>query len=380
MLRRILASLAIALCAQSGWAATSGVCREKTFARKPGWTLSGAWASGGAELLIADPLYETIWRYTASGKSLGSISEPLKSTIRDLSPISIQSSAGGLVLEVAGNGFLFLSNKMEPAKTRGVMTKSAKGPYSIGGGLWQWTPVGNEIIAFLDLYPTSLPSPWDPKFLDKWFSGFVRFPADNPAAFRLLQREGRTQIDIRSEERNLFRTGYSYMTSIGTTAYILSMDARMSLMKNEAGSDELKPLRSFPLGESDVAPALPRFKYAEDYPKTLAQVERESMPVGLYSQGGLLYVLWRKPSPQGTRWILSSIDPQKDRYIGATEIPLKANHVVVVPGDNTWAFIEKGPVKGFGVQDVPRVLLVPTSLLQASMGKVIKCEHDKNQD
>jgi len=285
-----------------------------------------------------------------------------------------------LALQVSGDGFLFLSNKMQPVKTRSVKAKSAQGPYSIGGGLWQWAEAGDEIIAFLDLYPTSLANPWDPKFLDKWFSGFVRFPADNPAAFRLLQREGRTQVDIQSEERNLFRTGYPYITSIGASAYILSMDARMSLMKNEAGSDELKPLRSFPFGESDVAPALPRFKVADDYAKTMAQVERESMPVGLYSQGGLLYVLWRKPSPQGTRWTLSGIDPQADRYIGSTEIPLNANHVVVVPGDKTWAFIEKGPVKGFGVQDVSRVLLVPATLLQAPLGRAIKCEQDKNQD
>jgi hypothetical protein len=384
MRRRLLAFSFIALCAGPGWAAPSGVCREKTLARKPGWTLSGAWVSNGAELLVVDPLFQAIWRYTPSGKSLGSFSEPLKSTVRDLSPISVRPNASGLVLEVAGDGFLFLNNRMEPEKTRGVMTKSAQGPYSIGGGLWQWAPVGDEIIAFLDLYPTSLTqggaSPWDPKLLDKWFSGFVRFPANNPAAFRLLQREGRTQVGIQSEERNLLRTGYPYMASIGTTAYILSMDARMSLMKSEAGSDELKLLRSFPAGESDVAPILPRFKEADDYAKTMAQVERESMPVGLYSQGGLLYVLWRKPSPQGARWILSGIDPQKDRLLGSTEIPLKANHVVVVPGEKSWAFIEKGPVKGYGVQDVPRVLFVPATLLQAPMGRTIKCEPDNNQD
>ena len=376
--RRILTLSLVLLCTTTGWATAQEVCHDVTLSRKPVYTISAAWTPDNSQLLVVDPVLRTLWRYTASGQSLGAISEPLRSAVKDLSPLSAKRHDGNLILQIADDGFLFLDDKLRPGKTKAFLAKSSGGPFSIGGGLWQWEPVGNDVVAFLDLYPSSLKEPYDPKNYDQWFSGYVRFPANQPADFKLLKRQGIDQVNIRGEERTLMRTGYSYITSIGTTAYILSMDGRMTLMKNEVGSNELKPLHAFPPGESTVTPMLPRFTTSDSYVATMADLESKSMPVGLFSQGRTLYILWRKPSHQGVQWILSSIDPRKDLYTGSMEIPIKADHVVVVPGDQNWAFIEKGPVKGYGIQDVSRVLLVPTSLLQAPLSNSKTCKLVKN--
>jgi hypothetical protein len=58
---------------------------------------------------------------------------------------------------------------------------------------------------------------------------------------------------------------------------------------------------------------------------------------------------------------LSTIDPASWVELTRFKLPSRASHLVVVPGAAEWAFIEKGPVRSLGVQDISSVYLVPAT-------------------
>lgn len=88
------------------------------------------------------------------------------------------------------------------------------------------------------------------------------------------------------------------------------------------------------------------------------------MPTGLYSWGGDLFVTTRLFDGKATRWTIAKIDPNTHRLAGVAIIPTNANHLTIAPGPRQWAFIEKGPVKGWNDnQDIHSILFVPADRL-----------------
>ena len=319
----------------SGYAQQQG-CRDVTFSRKPGWTISGGWTADGSQLLVVDPLNDAVWRYTSSGASLGSFSEPLRSTVKSLMPLKGKSHGDDFILEV-NDGFLTLDKSLRPVSMKMALTKSIAGPLSIGG-VWQWEPVGDDIVGFVDVHGDH------PADLADWHSAFVRFPRSNPEKFTVI----RDNVSLESNERGLFRTGSPYIASIGTTAYVLTMDREMTLLKSEAGSSVLTPLHAFPPGPNR-APIFKPFKTKQEYVDLMAAIEKTSMPVGLYAQedSKFLYILWRTPMEKGTRWTLSSIDPSRDQYTGSIELPIRARSRNGCSWLSELGFHREGTSKGF---------------------------------
>src|SRR5262249_48191768 len=140
----------------------------------------------------------------------------------------------------------------------------------------------------------------------------------------------------------------------GSDAYVLLfLGSRMGIYESSPGSPALKELRAFPPQLDRSIPVLPSFKTREDFAPLMQAVEGLAMPVGLYGFENFLYVLSRQPAGSGkTHWSMTKIDPVHDKVVATASIDLAADHVTVVPGKRSWAFIEKGPVKGFGLQDV----------------------------
>jgi len=328
-------------------------CREVALRQKPGWTLSGAWQPDGS-LIIVDALWNTILRYSSSGESLGPVGEPLKSALVDLMPVTGQPRGSDFILEVS-DGLMVMSERLRPIKTVNMLAQKGEG-WAIGG-YWQWFPAGKDIVAYVDVVRGT-----DRDNIDNWKSAFVRFSLDNPAGLTVLSLGS---LDDRNRTTFL-RSGSPYIASLGDTAYVLKFGERIGLYKNERGSGKLEEIKGIQLGKS---PQLPQFKSAQDYVDLMAATEKVSMPVGLYGWNNSLYVLSRSPGAQGTRWFLTSINPagESQGITGKVELPIQASHVTVVPGPRSWAFVEKGPVKGYGVQDISRVLLIPSHLLRAPL-------------
>jgi hypothetical protein len=332
------------------------LCREVALTRKPGWVLSGGWTSDTPpQLLLVDALNETIFRYSSSGASLGPIGEPLKSTLQNLLPVTGRPRGSEFIVEIS-DGLMLLDRTLRPVGTKGVLAASGRGLWSIGG-LWQWEPVGEDVVAFTDILARGS----NRKEIANWKSAFVRFPLRNPGDLTILRT-----VPLTSEDKTLFRSGLPYLAALGDTAYVLSLNTRLSLSKHERGSSQLEDVSDLVPGPHD-SPRLPEFWSSDDYVRLMAAIEKESMPVGLYGWRNSLYILSRTPTGHGTRWFLTSIDPTRRNSSATVELPVRANHVTVIPGLQDWAFIEKGPVKGYGIQEISRALFIPSHLLQAPL-------------
>jgi hypothetical protein len=108
------------------------------------------------------------------------------------------------------------------------------------------------------------------------------------------------------------------------------------------------------------------------------EIEGLTIPVGLYGQGNMLYLLTRKPDSQGaTSWSLFQIDPQKDQVIGELRLPTKANHLTVVPSPEAWFLFEKGPVESPGAQNISSLLSIPASWINVPAGSPLNAANPK---
>jgi len=89
-------------------------------------------------------------------------------------------------------------------------------------------------------------------------------------------------------------------------------------------------------------------------------------PTALYAWGKHLFVLVHRPVRLVERegigqWFLAKIDPRTGSFMGGVFLPTRAQHLTLVPGASFWALIEKGPVRAAGRQEIPSMVLIPTT-------------------
>jgi hypothetical protein len=124
-----------------------------------------------------------------------------------------------------------------------------------------------------------------------------------------------------------------------------------------------RDLSAFPAGFGP--PVVPPVSGPGEMEAADALVRQSTMISGVLGHRGFLYLLTREPgSGSGTRWLLHQIDPVRDKLLRQVQLPTASNDLVVVPGENLWAFIEKGPVIGSPpVQEIGSVLMIPASVI-----------------
>ena len=358
MCKQFLASIAAILAVSLAMAATAkpaNSCYESELGpRRPGWTNSGTWTPDGSELLLIDSLYRAVVRYSPTGRALGTLPAPMSVALKNkFYPSAGKGVGADLILEV-GDSLLVLDERYNPKSITNVVGTWGKGKLNMAG-LFQWAPLGSgEVIGIGDIQGPSE---------EQYTGAFLRFPLSNPAAPKVLR-----SFSIKDPERIFYRTGYPYAATLGRLGYFLSMENVMSIYASDE-SGNLRRLNAFP-AELKLAPTVPAFKNRDDFAPLMAAIEKSTMPAGLYAWEGALYVLSRTPfGSQGTRWSLVKIDPMRDEVTGTSVIPSNADHLTVIPGPREWAFIEKGPVKAWGLQAIPKVLFVPSALLRGVLKK-----------
>jgi len=341
-------------------------CNRSTLSQRPGWTSSGIWtvSADGDRLLLADALQKTILTYDSSGRFLGPLAGTNGMALNSLRPLVLKENASThtLVAELDGAGFqdynriLTLDRKFAPGPLHAVETEKANAEGSRISGLWEWEPVGPDLVTFSDLQGAR----------NDWHSAIVRYPAGEPDNFTMLHFVG-----LHDPERTFYRLGYQYITSLGNTAYVLTMGNTPGIYKdtdlNGKKAATLVAVRSSlsTTDKPELSPQVPEFLYQRDFEGVMAAVERVAMPTGIYGWEQNLYVLSRIPEGGETIWVLRKFDSE-GRFLDAFRIPAKANHLTVVPGPKDWAFVEKGPVLGYRlVQDIKTILFVPSRLLRA---------------
>jgi hypothetical protein len=336
-------------------------CARVSFSQPPIWTTSGVWNDD--QLVLIDAGARAIRQYLPSGRMVGELPKALSEDLIRYAPSRIQPiSQGRFLLELANDRLVTFSKAFHVEDKHDVVARAGK---SVGGSgsriesLYGWavatspSPIGDEVLGYGDIRQGQ-----------QWQSGFFRFPVSNPQDFKILSATDLTAGAI-PPSRSFYLLGFPYITAIKDVGYVLVMENRIGLYRHVRGGADLDFVRD--LG---VTPALPSYVSKADLPSVMRAVEQAPMPVGIWGWENYLYILSRAPQGPRTRWVLTKVDPQQGpsrQVVDSIELPTQANHLTVVPGSRSWAFVEKGSVRAFGVQDTDSVLLVPAQALRNSV-------------
>jgi hypothetical protein len=153
-------------------------------------------------------------------------------------------------------------------------------------------------------------------------------------------------VDKDKSQADFFLLGHPYIASTAGETFFLSMAKHPALYRVRDGKAE-KLVNALPRQyatrpDFHTPPVVTNASQAVD---RLAELETFSVPVGLYAQDGLLYLLTREPAPEGkTNWWLYQIDPAgTGSTFGRVLLPTKAHHLTVIPTpDRGWMLIERG--------------------------------------
>jgi hypothetical protein len=307
----------------------------------PAWTYSGAWRDD--TLLLVDVLRESVRIYSADGRYMGDV--PRTSSDERFSfsrPTIIQETGGGRYwLEDDDGRFLLLNDRLKVIAP-GVSLKPA-GPDGLRA-VYQWAPAGKDLFVFGDIRKGEVAS-----------SAFLRVPVANPGQFKVLDT---LDLDLRA----YYSVGLPFVASVNQKPWYLVAD-EFPYVK---GPDSFKFYFTFPgkAGREVVnRPELTKERGPKSFRTIFRQLEKARLPSGLYGRDGALFILVRTPVDRGrSNWSMMKFDPRARKTLWHYSIDSTANHLLVVPGEKYWAFVEKGPVESVGVQAVDSFLRVPAAV------------------
>jgi hypothetical protein len=343
-------------------------CQRAFLDQSPSWSAgaAAAWTPTN-ELVVMDQMYKRALRYSARGESLGTLPDTVEPALELSFPREVKSSEDGLIFRLVDNRLKILGRDYQTIREVSEVSSSHSAPLTLQTksgntsgrvvALWLWQPVGKDIVSFSDIaLPPHLSGDNGQRV------GFVRFSTSPPQQIRVLGKPG--FLPASSSLRLYNRLGHEYIAAIGESAFILRMDD-LTIYRQTPPSLDLKPLpndwRKIALPDVTGPPKLPEFTSPKQVAEVLAAVENSSMPVGLYSWAGDLFVLTRSFVQGATEWRITRINPSSGHVTGTATVPVNAHHLTVVPGPRRWAFLEKGAVTGWNDnQEIPSIYFVPS--------------------
>lgn len=311
---------------------------------KPLWVSSGVWDRSGT-LLLADVMRGAILRYSPNGQLLGTV------TLSG-SPSGLQTAGNRTVVKDREGRFLSL----EPGSSafgEGSILGRSQGPRGEIRSIFNWSLAGKNLLAFGDVL---LPD-------GTWKSGLLRVPLESPRNFEILRDWAPGH-----PARSLYLLGNPYVASIGNRGYFLSLDGAPALYEVTLGEGR-SSLRRIPLSVAPVSIPASRIPAGPgSVAARYSALEGSSVPAGLYAWQDSLFVLMRPPleGAPGNRWFLARVDPRRGTVSGGVFLPTQAKHLTLVPGPRFWAILEKGAVLAAGRQEIPSMVLFPTSSFDPS--------------
>jgi hypothetical protein len=228
---------------------------------------------------------------------------------------------------------------------------------------WIWEPVGTDDLVIC----SDILRPVDAGGVEQ-AEALVRVSLDRPEQFETL-----LEMPLDAPMRFACRLSMSLITvrDDGTVHALVPGNASASdprfqqtrIFRAVPGGGPAEALEGS-LGKFAQWPDLSTRAKMQELPVLMREIELASMPMGLFGAGDWLYLLTRSPLAGGaTRWALTRIDPATGEASGSMSIASAANHLMVVPGPDHWALIEKGPVLSFGYQELRQIVMMPVELL-----------------
>ena len=323
----------------------------------PLWSVSAAQTAGG-DLLLVDTPRERILRLSKVSGDWAPLGGPLGRTVEGSWPAALHPAGGGMLLELAApeHRIVRLDGDLRPGPGIEVLDRRSAGGERIRS-TWIWEAAGDgEIVACSDLSRRARDGSEEPVAT----TAFLRVPLGDPAAFVSLYR-----APLEAPLRLACRLGLPLIASLESTAFVLAPagDGEPVRIYRHAPGEPARALAAFPAA-FERWPDLPVEVCRERYAALWRRIEGATMPVGLFGWEGALYLLARQPAGEGTAWSLVKIDPAADRVLGAMRLDSRAPDLLVAPGRDSWAVVEKGPALALGDQELLRVIHLPADRLR----------------
>lgn len=328
----------------AGVASFAEECRRERPNRLPIWSMSGAWR--GDTLLLADSFGKRVMNYRRSHGYLGD-EDSLLAQMMHLRPLAIAPYGQGWAVQFQDRLVVL------DASMRAVLNENFKQTDRQGVGLaklYSWA-AGSEHFYSCSDYLSGV---------EKWHRGIVRFKADEPWKFVPLK-------ELSHEEMLFCNLGYPMVATLGDTGYALVMSDRPVIEAYSPKAEDGTPLANVDFGNR---PDIPPYTTYNEFAMTMRGVEALDAPVAIFGWKNHLYVLRRQPRVEGsTIWRLLKIDPEGTGEIVADVVlPSTSPHLMVIPGKDEWALVEKGRVRRIGDQDVLGIRYLAASSIEALPG------------
>ncbi len=345
-----LAVLCIGLCAAVA-KGDSSECRRVALAPSPTWSMSATWNPAGEELFIVDLLGAKILRFEKGGRHLGTIDGVSLGRFHFDHPTHLVVTSAGYLVVNRSTRLIWFDRDFKPVRYLDLlMTRSVsriKGPPVFRRlDVASLLQIGDQVVTYGPVLMAD-------RLIER---AWVRL---NVPTGELTGISEEVELDLRGLHLELLTS--TLLAHADGAAYALRLVEPPFIAQI---TPDRRQLRAFPQGFEKL-PALPERRGAAAAAIQFKALEQATVPLALYGRGSFLYLLTRQPGSEGkTRWRVSQIDPRRDTLIRTLELPTRANHVVLAPGAQFWAVIEKGPVIASGKQEIPSMLLIPAAWIE----------------
>lgn len=352
---RLLVFLAAAFISVPLWSAEEG-CRRVSLDPHPRWVPQIVWSLDHQQVVAVDAIGGRLLRYGLDGRSTGAVMRPGRGALDFSHPSLLLPYEGGYVLRDARGKLLWMDRSFEPIRAMDLRVETVAPGF-----------------AFVDLTR--------PILLDdrNEAAGLATYQTEDGAWHQIFGRIGWTPLRVLEVVERIPRDSLADdLISMQHTNLLTRVDSGVwALRYGEPPSllrlwPEAKTLTAFPEG-FETLPRLPESHGFATIPVRSKALERATVPVALYGRASDLYLLTRRPrSGGGTLWQLHCIDPEEDVLRYSVELPTTAAEVVLAPGPEWWAVLEKESVTAPGEQEIPSMLLIPSPWIEESTSKALR--------
>lgn len=340
----ILALILAFASALSAKAQPTGCRRVALTDSRPQWISSATFIDQGSRIALVDPLLHKLLLVNSRGKSSEAQWDQANGQNE---PAFINRALNGYVLSMIDRRLFWLDSRLKP-RPMTSLTKRSNGSQGSIESAYDSVSSGDFLYYFGAMRTVQ----------GQFWWGFFRTPLEAPAVLESL-------FDFKDVDYYLL--GHKYLTGLAGDGYAVVMTEKPSIFKfPRTGKQRIAQLKSFP----EEYRRAPKLRTASTGSKSqeapFKEIEGLTIPVGLYGQDGLLYLLTRKPRARGgATWLLHKIDPKSDRVLGQSQLPTTAKHLTVVNTGDNWYVFEKGSVQPDGSQKIDSMLIIPNSVIKS---------------
>ena len=364
--RLVLGTLLTSLAMGSALASSADECRHVRFDQPLRAATSGVWDSNDEHLLVVDGDSYFGWPSLLSISIDGDLVE-IARELEGTNQVSSIELSGLTSIRKGKEAQAFLMDRRQNfiVETFAEKFTGEKIPFNIESTQAQqetqahllaiddWQPVHDRFVAFGDLQFPEEKGPAN----GRYGSAFVQF---DQAGLRKIYTE---PLELAADERNHYLGQLtSYIASPdGKNAFILRMSTPPSIGVADLDGEYKTITEKLPEPFAE-APRLRRnpeftanLEGARQATEFLQLIEKASMPRGLYAWDGHLFLLGKGTIDDNryTPWWLVELDPADGSEVARFRLPTTAAHLIPVPGNSTFALIEKAPVEPIGTLQAP---------------------------